>query len=78
MSLKLRRGRELGLSVRARAGLWAFWAFAGFGYRPVRVLGWAAAVVFGYGLLFWAVGGVVAANGGGPVPFADSRRTSAA
>ena len=63
MCLKLRRARRLRLSLRVRVELVLYWATAGFGYRPLRVIGSAVAVVLAYGLLYWATGGVVTAGG---------------
>ncbi len=40
-----------------------YWAAAGFGYRPIRVVGSSLVVVVAYGVLFWATGGVVASAG---------------
>jgi tetratricopeptide (TPR) repeat protein len=62
LRLQLVRGRELKLSWSRRLELRAFWAVAGFGYRPLRVVGMAAGVVVLFGLLYWANGGVVAAG----------------
>ena len=60
LRLQLARSRELKMPWYRRAELWAYWAVAGFGYRPLRVVGVAAATVIAFGLLFWAAGGVVA------------------
>lgn len=62
LRLKLARGREMGLPWHRRAELWVYWAVAGFGYRPLRVVGMAGAIVVGFGFVFWATGGVVAAG----------------
>lgn len=62
LRLQLLRGRQLKLPWYRRAELWAFWLVAGFGYRPLRVVGLAAVVVVLFGLVYWAVGGVVAAG----------------
>ena len=71
--LKMRRGRELGLSRRTRAELFLFWAVAGFGYRPLRVIGLAFWVVVLYGVVYHATGGVVRNGpGAGPVGFLDA------
>ena len=59
MRLKMRRGRQLRLTPMVRAELILYWAAAGFGYRPLRVVGSAATVVMLYGLVFWATSGVV-------------------
>ncbi|MBA4067832.1 MAG: hypothetical protein C0501_29860 [Isosphaera sp.] len=61
--LKLWRGRELGIGWGRRAGMFAFWAVAGFGLRPLRVLLAAVAVVLGYAAAYWAVGGVTGPGG---------------
>ena len=62
MSLKMRRARQLQLPLRVRIELVLYWVLAGFGYRPLRVVGSVVTVVMGYGLLYWATGGVVTAG----------------
>jgi tetratricopeptide (TPR) repeat protein len=64
MKLKLRLAKQLGLTHRQRLELWAYDAVAGFGYRPLRVVGFALWVVVAFGLIFWATHGVVAVQGG--------------
>lgn len=63
MGLKMRRARQLRLPLLMRVSLVLYWAAAGFGYRPLRVIGSAVAVVTAYGLLYWATDGVVPAGG---------------
>jgi Ion channel len=56
--LRLRRARELQLKPWRRVELAVYWApLAGFGYRPLRVLASATAVVLLYGVLYWAMDG---------------------
>jgi hypothetical protein len=71
LGLQLARGRDLGFSWPRRAELWAYWAVAGFGYRPLRLVAVAAAVVLVFGLLFWAVGGVTTPAGREPAGLWD-------
>lgn len=71
LRLQLARGRELGLSWPRRGELWAYWAVAGFGYRPLRVVGMAVAIVLAFGIVFWLAGGVVTPSGGEPVGLWD-------
>jgi tetratricopeptide (TPR) repeat protein len=71
LRLQLARGRELHLPWPRRVELWAYWLVAGFGYRPMRVVGLAALTVVLFGLLFWANGGVVAAGSKEPAGFWD-------
>jgi hypothetical protein len=72
MGMKMRRARELALPPVHRASLFLYWAAAGFGYRPLRVIASAAAVVLLYGVLYWGLNGVVAAGGAGsPVGFGE-------
>jgi Ion channel len=59
LRLKMTRGNELNLSWVRRIELRFYWAIAGFGLRPFRVLGVAILLVLLFGLLFWAVNGVV-------------------
>jgi hypothetical protein len=70
--LKMRRGRELGLPWHTRAELWVYWLWAGFGYRPMRLVGCAAALVLAFALLYFATGGVRQAGGGDAPGFLDS------
>ncbi len=67
LSTKLRLGRRLRMSPLHRTELYLFWLTAGFGWRPLRVVATAAAVVVLYGVLYWALGGAVAPDGC-PVP----------
>ena len=39
LRLQLLRSRQLKLPWHRRAELWVFWLVAGFGYRPLRVIG---------------------------------------
>jgi Ion channel len=59
MSLKLKRAEHLKLSSWTRLELFVYWATAGFGYRPLRVLGSALAAVLLYSLIYWFSSGVV-------------------
>ncbi len=67
MTMKLKRGRALKLSLLVRLELALYWAVAGFGYRPLRIVGSALAVIVVYGLVYWISEGVVAA-GSAPHP----------
>ena len=58
MCLKLRRSRELRLPLMHVLELLLFWATAGFGFRPLRVIGTAVFLVVAYGLLYWVLNGV--------------------
>jgi len=60
MTMKMNRARELKLSRFVRLELVSYWAFAGFGFRPSRIVGAAVIIIFAYGLLYWASEGVVA------------------
>ena len=59
MRLRLRRARVLRLPVHQRLELGLYWATAGFGLRPLRVIGTALTLVLLYGCLYWAMAGVV-------------------
>jgi hypothetical protein len=72
LRLKLARGRELGLSRWLRAELFAFWAVAGFGYRPARVVGAAVLTVLGFALAYWLTGGAMGADGKSSGSFGDA------
>ena len=69
MRVKLWHARELRLPLALRAELFVFWAVAGFGYRPQRVVAAAAVVVVTFGILYWATGGVIEPASGQPVGF---------
>ena len=72
LRLQLARGRELKMPWARRLELWAFWLFAGFGYRPLRVVGLAAVIIVLFGLAYWAGGGVVAPGSTEPVGLWES------
>ena len=59
MVIKMCRARELRLPWWQKLELVAFWAIAGFGYRPLRVVGSAVAFILCYALLYWSIGGIV-------------------
>jgi hypothetical protein len=61
--LRMRKGGELGVSAGKRAELFLFWAVAGFGLCPRRVLGTAVATILGFALLYWGAGGVITQTG---------------
>jgi hypothetical protein len=58
MCLKLRRAAELELPLLQRIELALYWAIAGFGYRPMRVIGTALVTILLYGLVYWVTDGV--------------------
>lgn len=58
MCLRLRYSRQLGLPIKKRAELFLYWLIAGFGYRSLRVIGTACAVILCYGFLYWLTDGV--------------------
>src|SRR5262245_17801304 len=68
MNLKRGKAPELGLHWFRRLELWLFWAAAGYGLRPLRVIGTAVLLMFLYGFLYWVTGGVVHAASGQPAP----------
>lgn len=67
MRQRLRHAHALRLPRVQRLELWLYWATAGFGLRPLRVIGTAVVLVLLYGLLYWGIGGVVAVHAPGPV-----------
>jgi hypothetical protein len=71
MFLRMARSGELRLPLKQRLELFIYWAIAGFGYRPQRVIGLAMSLVFAFAVLYWSLGGVVQAGnaGGQPVGF---------
>mgnify|MGYP002779032304 CR=1 FL=1 len=66
-SLQLWHAPEVGVGLGHRIELLVFWAVAGFGLRPLRVLAVAVAVVLGYAAAYWAIDGV-GPQSGEPVP----------
>ena len=67
MRLRLRRAHVLRLPVLQRFELRLYWATAGFGLRPLRVVGTALTLVLLYGGLYWAIAGVVAVHTAEPL-----------
>jgi hypothetical protein len=49
-----------------------YWVIAGFGYRPLRIVGTALTLILVYGVAFWAVGGVLTAAGHEQQRFMDA------
>ncbi len=62
MTMKMKRARELKLSRLSRLELVLYWAFAGFGFRPLRIVGATLVIIFAYGMLYWFSSGVIAAG----------------
>lgn len=67
MCLKMQRARELNVPLLHRIELVVYWAIAGFGYRPLRVIGTALITIVCYGFIYWAVGGVQRVGYEGPI-----------
>ncbi|MBX9622222.1 MAG: potassium channel family protein [Gemmataceae bacterium] len=61
--VRLWNARTLGLPWWERAELFAYWAAAGFGHRPARVLLTALATVLVFAAIYWAAGGVQTPDG---------------
>ena len=57
MLMRLRRVQKEPLSWVQRSELFLYWATAGFGFRPLRVIGTAFSIVLLYGVLYWLIGG---------------------
>ena len=60
------RGREMNLPAWRRVELWLYWAVAGYGLRPLRVVGLAAVIIGLFAFAYWATGGVVAVGSSQP------------
>jgi len=56
--LKMRRGKELNLSLGNRITLWLEWAVAGFGFRPERVVLFNFVLILLFAAIYFAVGDV--------------------
>ena len=67
MRRRLGQARVLRLSMVQRLELALYWATAGFGLRPLRVIGTALTLVLLYGLLYRAIEGVVPAHAPAPL-----------
>jgi hypothetical protein len=64
MFRKLQYAQKLGLPSTQRIELFLFWATAGFGYRPLRVLLTAVALVLSFAAIYYFSGGIVHATTG--------------
>lgn len=62
MCFKMRNADRFRLPAHMRIELAIYWATAGFGYRPLRIMGTALGAVLTYGLLYWVTGGVITAG----------------
>jgi hypothetical protein len=56
--LRLWNAGELKLSIRLRIEMFLYWATAGFGYRPLRVIASSVVMILAFGLIYWATGGI--------------------
>ena len=63
MAMKLRHAADLGLRWNVRVELFLYWAIAGFGYRPRRVVAAALAVVMAYATLYRLTDGIRGPDG---------------
>jgi hypothetical protein len=61
-SLRLWHARELGLSFVLRLEMFLYWATAGFGYRPLRVLASSVVMILAFAFIYWVTGGVMDAD----------------
>jgi hypothetical protein len=61
-SLRLWHAGELGISLRVRIEMFLFWATAGFGYRPLRVVGSSMVIILLFGLIYWQAEGITDAS----------------
>lgn len=64
MTLRMKRAAELKLPWWYRWELIAFWAIAGFGYRPFHVIRFAMVSVLFYAVVYWCINGIVSPNSG--------------
>jgi hypothetical protein len=56
--LRLWNARELKMSKRLSVEMFLYWATAGFGYRPLRVIGSSIVMILAFGLIYWSTGGI--------------------
>jgi hypothetical protein len=61
-SMRLWNARELKLTKRLRIEMFLYWATAGFGYRPMRVIGSGIVMILAFGFIYWATGGILTAD----------------
>lgn len=59
LCIKLWRGKELNLAWAQRLEHFLYWAVAGFGLRPLRVVVLAVLLIVLYGGLYWVLDGAV-------------------
>lgn len=69
MCSRMWNGRALKLPWTHRVELFLHWAVAGFGFRPMRVIGAAVLIMVIYALIYWATNGVVRNGPHGPITF---------
>lgn len=69
MCSRMWNGRALKLPWTHRVELFLHWAVAGFGFRPLRVIGTAVVIMVVYALIYWASDGVVRNGWQGPISF---------
>ncbi len=62
MYIKMRRSHDLRLPWWQRIELFAFWAVAGFGHRPFRVVASAIGFVLSYAMIYWCIGGILSSS----------------
>lgn len=72
MMLRLRRVQSEPISWWKRSELFLYWLTAGFGYRPLRVVGTAMTIVLGYGLIYWLISGAKVVEHTGRATLLDS------
>lgn len=72
MVLRLCSFNDIELTWIQRTELLLYWLTAGFGYRPLRVIGTAVVLIVAYGFLFWIIGGAVDLNTRKVAGLADS------
>jgi hypothetical protein len=61
-NLRLWHARELKLPVRLRIEMFLYWATAGFGFRPMRVLGSGVVMILTFAIIYWATGGIMSSE----------------
>ncbi len=69
MATRMKRARELRIPWWHRLELFAFWAIAGFGYRPLRVVASAIVFVLCYAMLYWSIDGITSSVTGTQITF---------
>ena len=71
-SNRLWHSGELKLPMQERVELFLFWLTAGFGMRPLRVLGSGIVMILVFATIYWATGGITTSDGDSVTDFGSA------